>query len=60
MPEQACRLCRRLVAGNLCPACRSNDLTRSWKGILVVFDTSSEMAKEAGLSSPGKYAVKVR
>lgn len=61
MPERACKLCRRLVKGNVCPADKSTDLTRSWKGILVVTDsTNSQMAKESGLSAPGKYAIRVK
>lgn len=60
MPEQACKICRRLVKGSVCPVCKTNELTRNWKGILVIFDTESEVAKEAGITAPGKYAIKVK
>lgn len=60
MAEQACKHCRRLVKGKLCVVCKSNELTKNWKGILVVFDPSSEVAKEAGITSPGKFAIKVK
>ena len=60
MPEKACKTCKRLVKGNVCPACKSTDLTKNWKGILVIIDPNSEIAKEAGISAPGKYAVRVK
>jgi len=60
MVEKACRICRRLIKGNLCPACKSNDVTRSWRGILVVLNPESEIAKEAGITTVGKYAVRVK
>ena len=60
MTEKACKNCRRLVKGNLCPLCKSSEVTSNWKGILVVFDANSEIAKEAGITAPGKYAIKVK
>ncbi len=60
MVEQACKICRRIVKGNMCPVCKSNEITKNWKGVLVVFDTESQIAKESGITAPGKYAIKVR
>ena len=60
MPERACKICRRLVKVNMCPADKSTDLTRSWKGVLVVTDINSIMAKEAGITAPGRYAIRVK
>ncbi len=60
MSELACKMCKRLVEGEICPACKSNDLTKNWKGLLIVIDPDSELAREAGIVAPGKYAVKVR
>ena len=60
MAEKACKNCRRLVKGNLCPICKNSELTSNWKGVLVVFDSNSEIAKEANITSPGKYAVKIK
>ena len=60
MAEKACRVCRRLVKGSICPICKSTDLTKSWRGSLVVIDATSEIAKEAGITAPGKYAVRVK
>lgn len=60
MPEKACKNCRRLVKGNLCPVCKSSDVTTNWKGLIVVINPDSEIAKEAGITAPGKYAVRVK
>ena len=60
MSEKACKTCRRLVRGNICPICKSSAVSPSWKGVLFVFDASSDIAKEAGISAPGKYAVRVK
>lgn len=59
--EKACKKCRRLITtGNECPICRSKDLTTSWSGLLIVYDTESEIAKKVGIASPGRYAIRVR
>jgi len=58
--EKACKNCRRLVKGNLCPICKSSEVTSSWKGVLVIFDANSEIAKEAGITAPGKYAIRIK
>ncbi len=61
MPERACKICKRLVKGNMCPADKSTDLTRSWRGVIIVTDsTNSVMAKEAAISAPGKYAIRIK
>jgi RNA polymerase subunit RPABC4/transcription elongation factor Spt4 len=40
--------------------CKSSNVTTSWKGVLVVFDATSDIAKEAGITAPGKYAIRVK
>ena len=60
MPEKACKTCRRLVKGNLCPICKTSELTSNWKGVIVIIDPNSEIAKEAGITASGKYATKVK
>jgi DNA-directed RNA polymerase subunit E" len=60
MTEKACKTCKRLLKGNLCPACKSSELTPSWKGIVVVFDANSEIAKEAAITAAGKYAIRIK
>jgi len=58
--ERACKICRRLIKGTVCPVCKSSDLVKGWKGVLYVFDSTSEIAKEANLNSPGKFASKLK
>jgi DNA-directed RNA polymerase subunit E" len=60
MVKRACKLCKRIVMGNLCPACKTTELTRNWKGILIVMNPESDLAKEAKITAPGKYAVRVK
>ena len=61
MVERACKVCRRIVKGNMCPADKSTDLTKSFRGVVTVIDPAkSEIAKEAGLVAPGKFAIKVK
>jgi len=60
MAEKACRICRKLVKGNLCPVCKTTDVTTNWRGIIVVINPESEIAKEAGITASGKYAIRVK
>jgi len=58
--NRACKNCRRIVKGNVCPICKTSDLTKTWKGVLIVVDSGSEIAKQAGITAPGKYAIRVK
>jgi DNA-directed RNA polymerase subunit E" len=54
----ACKQCKRIVNSKKCNICGS-DTTSSFQGIVVIFDTNSEIAKKLGITTPGKYAIKV-
>jgi len=59
--ERACRICRRLLKVNVCPIDKSTDLTRSWRGVVIVVNPeASEIAKEAAITSPGRFAIKIK
>ena len=60
MREMVCKTCRRLVKGSICPVCKDSELSKGWKGVAVIFDTDSEIAKVMGITSPGRYAIKIR
>ncbi len=61
MKEKACKICNRLVSGNMCPACKTADLSKSWKGVVEIFDAeNSQVAKEMGITAPGRYAIRVK
>ncbi len=55
--QQVCRNCRRFTNESVCPVCKSTNLSSSWKGMVVIIDTNSEVAKNLGVSEPGKYAL---
>lgn len=56
---QACRNCKRLTYGKMCPYCKSTNLSSSWKGIVIINDVNSEVAQFLGIEKPGKYAIYV-
>ncbi len=58
--EMACRKCKFVTRGKVCPVCKSSDLTPDWSGIaLIVEPTNSIVAKTLGITAKGKYALKV-
>ncbi len=56
---QACRNCKRLTYGKVCPYCKSTNLSTSWKGVVIINDVDSEVAKYLNINQPGKYAIYV-
>ncbi|MBI4257405.1 MAG: transcription elongation factor Spt4, partial [Thaumarchaeota archaeon] len=55
--EYACRKCKALTTGKVCPACHSTDLSPEWSGLIVIFDTiASTVAKSISITKPGRYA----
>ncbi|MDP7657611.1 MAG: transcription elongation factor subunit Spt4 [Nitrososphaerales archaeon] len=58
--EYACRKCKSLASGKLCPACNSTDLSKDWAGLIIILDPEkSEVAKSLGISKSGRYALRV-
>ncbi len=58
--EMACRKCKFVTTGKVCPVCKSSDLTPDWTGIALVVDPShSQIAKTLGITEKGKYALRV-
>lgn len=59
--KKACKNCKIFVKGSECPLCKSSDLTTSWKGRIIIFDTEkSEIAKKMGVKVKGEYAIKTK
>jgi len=54
---QVCRNCRRFTNEKVCPTCKSTNLSTSWKGMVVILDANSEIAKILNITEPGKYAL---
>jgi DNA-directed RNA polymerase subunit E" len=58
--EKACRKCKVITTGKVCPNCKSTVLSADWSGIILVFDPEkSKVAKTLDINSPNKYALKV-
>jgi len=61
MAEKACTDCKRIVEDSSeCPVCKSNVLSDSWSGLVVIYDTDSEIAEELGVQTPGRYAIRAQ
>ena len=56
---QACRNCRKFTTERQCPSCKSTNLSTSWKGVIIIIDPNSEMAKPLNIMEPGRYALYV-
>ena len=58
---KACRQCRYIVMNEkVCPICGSTDLTEQFSGMVIIVDVEkSEIAKEMGITVPGKYALRI-
>ena len=61
MAEKACRKCKFISNGPVCPNCGSTDLSDDWSGLIVIIDpAASEVAKKMGITKAGRYAIRVR
>ena len=56
---QACRNCRRFTTEKACPFCKSTNLSTSWKGVVVVLNADSDIARMLEIKEPGKYVLYV-
>jgi DNA-directed RNA polymerase subunit E" len=58
--EVACKKCKAVTVGKVCPICKSVDLSPDWSGIILIFDPlKSQIASILDISVPHKYALKV-
>lgn len=61
MIDKACKNCRFISSGPVCPNCKSTNLSDDWSGLVVIIDPpNSEVAKRMGIAAPGRYALRVR
>lgn len=61
MTDKACKNCRYISNGPICPNCKSTNLSDDWSGLVVIVDpNASEVAKRMGIKAAGRYAVRVR
>ncbi|GFN39156.1 MAG: transcription elongation factor Spt4 [Thaumarchaeota archaeon] len=58
--QMACRKCKFITIGKVCPVCKSSDLSPDWIGIAYIVDPNdSYIAKSLGIKEKGKYAIRV-
>ncbi|BAB59626.1 DNA-directed RNA polymerase E'' [Thermoplasma volcanium GSS1] len=58
---RACKKCKRLTPEKTCPIHPDEKTTTEWFGFLIITEPEfSAIAKRAGISEPGMYAIKVR
>lgn len=58
--ELACKKCKAITTGKVCPVCKSTELSADWSGIVIVFDAdNSQVASTLEIKAPAKYALKV-
>ncbi len=58
--KKACRNCKLIVDGNVCPNCKGNQFSENWKGKLIIIDPeNSEIAKRVNITIKGEYAIKL-
>ena len=61
MTEKACKNCRMISNGPVCPNCKATNLSDDWTGFVVVLDpANSEVAKLMGIKVVGRFAIRVR
>jgi len=57
---KACKQCSFISEEDACPRC-GGTTSKEWQGYLVVVDyEKSDIAKKMGITSNGKYALRVR
>ena len=58
--KKACRNCKLIVDGTVCPNCKGNQFSENWKGKIIIIDPEkSEIAKRIGIKIKGEYAIKL-
>ncbi|MDW8092108.1 MAG: transcription elongation factor subunit Spt4 [Nitrososphaerota archaeon] len=58
--ERACRSCKAITSGEKCGVCGSTNLSFQYSGLIIMIDPErSEISKILGISSQGRYALRV-
>ena len=59
--KKVCKNCRLFVDGNVCSLCKESKFVNNYQGRISILDPSkSVVAKKAGLSNKGDFAIKFR
>ena len=58
--EKACKNCKLIYEGNVCPSCGKKDVSEAFKGkVEIVNPENSELAKQLKINKKGIYAIKL-
>jgi len=58
--EKACKNCKLIYEGDICPSCGKKDTSDTFKGkVEIINPEKSEIAKELKVSKKGLYAVRL-
>ena len=58
--EKACKNCRRIYEGDICPNCERKEISNTFKGKVEIIDAEkSELAKHLKINKNGLYAIKL-
>jgi DNA-directed RNA polymerase subunit E" len=59
--EKACRDCHFISEQNVCPECKSKDLSDDFSGLAIIINPeTSSVAKAMGIKKEGRYAIRIR
>jgi len=58
--EKACRNCKRIYEGDICPICERRDTSDAFKGKIEIINTEkSEIGEQLKINKKGIYAIKL-
>ena len=58
--EKACKNCKLIYEGDLCPLCGRKETSDTFKGKVEIVDPEkSELAKQLKINKKGTYAIRV-
>jgi DNA-directed RNA polymerase subunit E" len=58
--EKACKNCKRIYEGSVCPSCEGKEVSESFKGkVEIVNPEKSELAKNLKVNKKGVYAIRL-
>ena len=61
MADFACKECNMILEESNCPRCPESEISREWQGFVEILNPEkSSLAKEMGIKTPGRYALRVR
>ena len=61
MSDFACKECHLILDDKSCQRCPDSEVSREWQGFVEVLNPEkSDLAKEMGIRTPGRYALRVR